>query len=60
MTDQKPLQAGGALEIVDTTTVQNGSSQQDDLHKSVQQVHTIVMEEVMKKHNLHHVVVSSF
>ena len=31
----------------------------DDIHKSVQQVHSIVMEEVMKKHKLHHVVVSS-
>ena len=29
-----------------------------DLHKSVQQVHSIVMEEVMKKHNLNHVAVS--
>jgi hypothetical protein len=33
------------------------STSRDDIHRSVQQVHSIVMEEVMKKHALHHVVV---
>ncbi len=36
------------------------STARNDIHKSVQQVHSIVMEEVMKKHALHHVVVRSF
>ena len=58
--DRDYLQAKDAPESRNILTAQNASSQRDDLHKSVQQVHAIVMEEVMKKHKLQHVAVSSF